>query len=169
MCTSEQTNKQTNIFDIPTLQLGKHPQEWQNIPVYLSERIESVQMRAFKIIYPDSSYNQALILAKETTLSSRREFLILCDKLLADMNKNSDHPLSFLVSVPAEYITIPYNLISDALRPITKLRRTKRTEDFFTFSFRTMDHVTKKRSPTVDFNFFPAVGRKVRSPIVRTI
>ena len=64
-------------------------QVWQNIPVYLSERIESVQKRAFKIIYPDSSYNQALILAKETTLSSRREFL--CNKLMADMNKNSDH------------------------------------------------------------------------------
>ena len=52
-------------------------QVWQNIPVYLSERIESVQKRAFKIIYPDSSYNQALILAKDTTLSSRREFLWL--------------------------------------------------------------------------------------------
>ena len=31
-------------------------QVWQNIPVYLSERIEAVQKRAFKIIYPDSSY-----------------------------------------------------------------------------------------------------------------
>ena len=52
-------------------------QKWQNIPVYLSERIEFVQKRSFKIIYPDSSYNQALILTKETTLSSRREFLWL--------------------------------------------------------------------------------------------
>ena len=52
-------------------------QKWQNIPVYLSERIEFVQKRTFKIIYPDSSYNQALILTKETTLSSRREFLWL--------------------------------------------------------------------------------------------
>ena len=50
-------------------------QVWQNIPVYLSERIESMQKRALKIIFPDSSYNHALILAKETTLSSRREFL----------------------------------------------------------------------------------------------
>ena len=103
-------------------------QVWQNIPVYLSERIESVQKRAFKIIYPDSSYNQALILAKETTLSSGREFL--WNKLMADMNKNSDHPLSFPVSAP-ENITIPYNLRSGAVRPITKLRRTKRTEDIF--------------------------------------
>ena len=64
-------------------------QVWQNIPVYLSERIESVQKRAFKIIYSDSSYNQALVLGKEAALLSRREFL--CNKLMADMNKNSDH------------------------------------------------------------------------------
>ena len=94
-------------------------QVWQNIPLYSSERIESVQKRAFKIIYPDSSYSQSLILAKETTLSSRREFL--CNKLMADMNKNSDHSLSFLVSAP-ENITIPYNLRSGAVRLITKLR-----------------------------------------------
>ena len=107
-------------------------QVWQNIPVYLFERIEAVQKRAFKIIYPDSSYNQALILGKVTTLSSRRKFL--CNKLMADMNKKSNHPLSFLVSAP-ENITIPYNLRSGVVRPITKLRRTKRTEDFFTFKY----------------------------------
>ena len=107
-------------------------QVWQNIPVCLSKRIEAVQKRAFKIIYPGSSYNQALILGKEATLSSRRQFL--CNKLMADMNKNSDHPLSFLVSAP-ENITIPYNLRSGAVRPITKLRRTKRTEVFFTFKY----------------------------------
>ena len=101
---------------------------WQNIPVYLSERIEAVQKRAFKIIYPGSSYNQTLILGKDATLLSRREFL--CNKLMADMNKNSDQPLSFLVSAP-ENITIPYNLRSVAVRLIAKLRRTKRTEDFF--------------------------------------
>ena len=49
---------------------------------------------------------------------------------MADMNKNSDHPLSFLVSAP-ENIMIPYNLRSGASRLITKLRRTKRTEDIF--------------------------------------
>ena len=57
---------------------------------------------------------------------SRRKFL--CNKLVADMNKNS------VVSAP-ENITIPYNLRSGAVRPITKLRRTKRTEDFFTFKY----------------------------------
>ena len=53
---------------------------------------------------------------------------------MADMNKNSDQPLSFLVSAP-ENITIPYNLRSVAVRPITKVRRTKRAEDFF-FTFK---------------------------------
>ena len=72
--------------------LGKLLQVWQNIPVYLSERIESVHKKAFKIIYPDSSYNQALILANETMLSQRHKFL--CNKLMAYMNKNSDHPLN---------------------------------------------------------------------------
>ena len=49
---------------------------------------------------------------------------------MADMNKNSDHPLSFLVSAP-ENIMIPYNLRSGASRLITKLRRTKRTGGYF--------------------------------------
>ena len=57
---------------------------------------------------------------------SRREFL--CNKLMADKNKNS-------VESAPENITIPYNLRSGAVRPITKLRRTKRTEDFFTFKY----------------------------------
>ena len=35
-------------------------QVWQDIPDYLSDRMESVQKRALKIIYPNSSSNQAL-------------------------------------------------------------------------------------------------------------
>ena len=70
-----------NIFSIPssnalivfiTSILEYALQVWRNIPVNLSERIEAVQKRAFKIIYPDSSYNQALILAKDTTLLSKQ-------------------------------------------------------------------------------------------------
>ena len=44
-------------------------QVWQNIPVNMSERIESVQKRAFKIIYLDSSYNQALTLRSQADAS----------------------------------------------------------------------------------------------------
>ena len=35
---------------------------WQNIPEYLCNSIESIQKRALKIIYPDCSYDQALVL-----------------------------------------------------------------------------------------------------------
>ena len=44
-------------------------QLWQDIPDYLSDRIESVQKRALNIIYRNSSYSQALSLANETTLN----------------------------------------------------------------------------------------------------
>ena len=57
-------------------------QVWQDIPNYLSDIIESVQKRALKIIYPNSSYSQALSLAYETSLSNRRE--LLCHKFMAD-------------------------------------------------------------------------------------
>ena len=72
-------------------------QVWQDIPDYLSDRIESVQKRALKIIYPDSLYSQALSLANEPTLSNRRE--ILCHKFMAEITDTRDHPLSCLVHV----------------------------------------------------------------------
>ena len=52
-------------------------QVWQDVPDYLSDRIESVQKRAFKMIYPNSSYSQALSLANETTLSNRRASYVI--------------------------------------------------------------------------------------------
>ena len=69
---------------------------WQDIPDYLSDRMESVQKRALKIKYPNSSYSQALSLANETTLSNRLE--LLCHKFMAEMMDTRDHPLSYLVS-----------------------------------------------------------------------
>ena len=76
-------------------------QVWQDIPDYLSDRIKSVQKRAFKIIYPNSSYSQALSLANETTLSNRRE--LLCHKFMAEMTDTHDHPLSCLASYLPTY------------------------------------------------------------------
>ena len=52
-------------------------QVWQDITDHLSDRTESVLKRAFKIIYPNISYSQALSLANETTLSNRRGLLCL--------------------------------------------------------------------------------------------
>ena len=77
-------------------------QAWQDIPDYLSDRIESVQKRAFKIIYPNSSPSQALSLANETTLSNRRE--LLCRKFMAVMTDTRDHPLSCLMSTAVQRI-----------------------------------------------------------------
>ena len=58
-------------------------QVWQDNPDYLSDRIESVQKRALKIIYPNSLYSQALSLANETSLFNRRE--LLCHKFMDEM------------------------------------------------------------------------------------
>ena len=83
-------------------------QVWQDIPDYLSDRIESVQKRALKIIYRNSSYNQALSLANETTLSNRRE--LLCHKFMAEVVDTRDHPLACLVTTAVQR-TNPYNLV----------------------------------------------------------
>ena len=48
----------------------------QAIPDYLSNKIESIQRRAFRIILPlTESYDEALMLAQIPTLESRREYL----------------------------------------------------------------------------------------------
>jgi hypothetical protein len=47
---------------------------WQAIPDYLSERIESIQRRALRIIFPSiDNYNEAMMMAQIPTLESRRE------------------------------------------------------------------------------------------------
>jgi len=43
-------------------------QVWQDIPAYLSDTIESIQRRALRIIFPNSSYQQALISKSWDTL-----------------------------------------------------------------------------------------------------
>ena len=112
-------------------------QVWHDIPDYLSDRIESVQKRAFTIVYPNSSYGQALLLANETTLSNRRE--LVCHKFMAEMKGTHDHPLSCLVSTAAQR-TNPYNLRPGSSRPFNKFMRTRRPENFFTFKFLLFKH-----------------------------
>ena len=58
-----------------------------------SDPIESIQRRALRIIFPNSSYQQAVDQANLTSLADRRIFI--CKKLMADM-KNESHPISFL-------------------------------------------------------------------------
>ena len=66
-------------------------QVWQDIPAYLSDAIESKQRKALRIIFPNSSYQQALDLTNVTSLASRR--ILLCKMLMADMRDES-HPIS---------------------------------------------------------------------------
>ena len=69
-------------------------QVWQdNISAYFSDAIESIQRRALRIIFPNSSYQQALDQANLTSLADRRIFI--CKKLKADM-RNDSNPISFL-------------------------------------------------------------------------
>ena len=91
-------------------------QVWEDTPDHLSDRTESVLTRAFKIIYPNSSYSQALSLANETTLSNRRE--LLCNKFMAEMTDTRDHPLLCLMST-----AVQRNMFTT----------TKRSGNFFTF------------------------------------
>ena len=102
-------------------------QVWQVIPYYLSDRIESVERWALKIIYPNSSCSQALSLANETTISNRRE--LLCHKFMAETTDTRDHPLSCLVSTAVQR-TNPYNLRPGSSRRFNKFTRIERSENF---------------------------------------
>ena len=96
-----------------------------------ADAIESIQRRALRIIFPNSSYQQALDLTNLSTLANRR--ILLCKKLMADMRDES-HPISFL----APKVTtrnISYQLRSGNTTAPKTMKRTKRANYFFTFRF----------------------------------
>ncbi|CAB3993653.1 Hypothetical predicted protein [Paramuricea clavata] len=71
---------------------------WQAIPVYLSERLESIQRRALRIIFPSiDNYDEAMMMAQTPTLKSIREQL--CKKYMTKMKKE-DHSLHFMLQKP---------------------------------------------------------------------
>ena len=106
-------------------------QVWQNIPAYLSDAIESIQRRALRIIFPNSSYQQALGLTNLLTLANRR--ILLSKKLMSDMRDES-HTVSFLT--PKVTIrTIPYQLRSGSTTAPKTMKRTERANNFFTLRF----------------------------------
>ena len=108
-----------------------------SLTMHLSGRIESVLKRAFEIIYPKSSYSQALSLANETTLSNRRE--LLCNKFMAEMTDTHYHPLLCLMST-AVHRTNPYNLRPSSSRPLNLFTTTKRLENIFTFKYSSFEY-----------------------------
>ena len=81
-------------------------QVWQDIPAYLSDAIESIQRRALRMIFPNSSYQHALDQANLTSLADRR--ILISKKLMADL-RNEGTPISFLApQVMTRFI--PYQL-----------------------------------------------------------
>ena len=106
-------------------------QVWQDIPAYLSDAIESIQRRALRIIFPNSSYQQALDLTNLSTIANRR--ILLCKKLMADMRDES-HPIPFLAPKLTTR-TMPYQLRSGSTTAPKTIKRKKRANDFFTFRF----------------------------------
>ena len=111
-------------------------QVWHDILDYLSDRIESVQKTALKIIYANSSYSQAMSLANETTISNRRE--LLCHQLwLRWQTPVTTHYRSWC---PPLYIY--YNLRPGSSRPFNKSTRTKWSENFFTFKYSSLKYLS---------------------------
>ncbi len=67
-----------------------------NLPVYLSDTIETVQKRAFRTIYPGISYSDAMEIANVPTLHQRR--VNLCKDYFNRL-KNKEHSCTFTPSV----------------------------------------------------------------------
>ena len=80
---------------------------WQSIPGYLSDKIESIQKRALKIISPCADrYSDALELARVETLACRRDKI--CKKRMPKM-KDLNHPLHPFLPTRLDD-TFPYTL-----------------------------------------------------------
>ena len=75
----------------PILEYGV--QVRQDIPEFLSNKLESIQKRALYIIYPCHSYLDALNTTNLTALKERQTQL--CCKYIQKMTQN-DHPINFL-------------------------------------------------------------------------
>ena len=75
----------------PILEYGV--QVWQDIPEFLSNKLESIQKRALCTIYPCHSYLDALNITNLSSLKDRRSQL--CRKYIQKISQN-DHPINFL-------------------------------------------------------------------------
>ena len=96
----------------------------QCIPAYLSDAIEAIQRGALRIIFPNSSYQQALDQANLTSIANRRIFL--CKASMADMRNESYDKID-----PSH--TSKIRKLNT--KSTTTTKRTKRANDFFTFRF----------------------------------
>ena len=79
----------------PTFSDIKCLQVWQDIPEFLSNKLQLIQKRALHTIYPAChSYLDALNINNLSSLKERRTQL--CCKHIRKMSQN-DHPINFLI------------------------------------------------------------------------
>ena len=104
---------------------------WQNIPDFLSYKIESIQKRAMRIIFPLMSYNEALNALNLTTLSDSRAHLC---QVYIDRLRNENHPLHFMLPKQEEVVH-NYNLRPGISRSTRPTCRTKRMQEFVTHKY----------------------------------
>ena len=104
------------------------------LPQYLSDSLERIQKRALAIIFPGSTYSEALNLAGISTLEDRRS--AACHEFIAQLNP--DNPVYKLVASRLESTSASahYSLRSrDRVR--TKTTATNRFGDFVTNKYAT--------------------------------
>lgn len=96
---------------------------WQDIPEYLSVKLESIQKRALEIVFPDHSYDAALTFSGLESLEKRR--LAISRKFISTWRLRACH----------DVISIPYNLRSGHEKSFRPYIRTKRANNFITSKF----------------------------------
>ena len=96
---------------------------WQDIREYLSSKLESIQRRALKVVFPGVSYKEALAISGLPSLEFRRE--TFSRKFIATWKFR-----------PQDNVyNVPYNLRSGREKSVRQEARTKRAYDFITFRF----------------------------------
>ena len=105
------------------------------MPQYLSDSLERIEKRALAIIFPGSTYSEALNLAGISTLQDRRS--AACHEFIAQLNP--DNPVYKLVASTLESINASarYSLRSRD-RAKTKITATNRFGDFVTNKYATV-------------------------------
>ena len=101
-----------------------------NLPQILSNDLERVERRALAIIYPTSSYRDALLLAGIQSLNVRRD--IACKKFIASIKL--DNPLYPFIHKHSRILNHTYSLRSERIDRTT-VTRTDRFQNFVTVKF----------------------------------
>ena len=111
-------------------------QVWRDIPNFLETKLETIQKRALRIIFPHLTYEQALIGAGIETLAERQ--YALCLSYILKL-KDQNHPLHFLLPRSVS-VNRPYNLRSATASSSILFRnksfcKTQRSSNFITFKY----------------------------------